>query len=38
MFVAAVEYLKSQPIDPVAIKEFEHYCGFGVNVSPEEIE
>lgn len=35
---AALEYLKSHPLDPINVAEFEKACGVGVVVDPEDIE
>ena len=37
-FSAAFDYLKSHPVDPVDVAEFEHCCGVGVVVTQEEID
>ena len=36
--LAAIEYLKSHPVDPINASEFESACGVGVTISIEEIE
>ncbi|MGH0185432.1 UNVERIFIED_CONTAM: hypothetical protein FKN15_017883 [Acipenser sinensis] len=35
---AALDYVKSHPVDPISVEEFEWQCGVGVVVSPEQIE
>nr|XP_033782100.1 glutamine--tRNA ligase [Geotrypetes seraphini] len=35
---AALDYVKSHPVDPINTVEFENECGVGVSVTPEEIE
>eukprot|EP00057_Strongylocentrotus_purpuratus_P031662 XP_785259.3 PREDICTED: glutamine--tRNA ligase [Strongylocentrotus purpuratus] len=35
---AALEYLKSHPLDPINVAELEKACGVGVVVDPEDIE
>ncbi|KAK6473842.1 glutamine--tRNA ligase [Huso huso] len=35
---AALDYVKSHPVDPISVEEFERQCGVGVVVSPEQIE
>lgn len=35
---AALEYLKSHPLGPLAVEEFERACGVGIVVTPEQIE
>ncbi|XP_071495236.1 glutamine--tRNA ligase-like [Diadema antillarum] len=35
---AALEYIKSHPVDPISMPEFEKACGIGVSVDPEDIE
>ncbi|XP_041130173.1 glutamine--tRNA ligase-like [Polyodon spathula] len=35
---AALDYVKSHPVDPISTEEFEWQCGVGVVVSPEQIE
>ena len=34
---AAMEYLKSHPLDPIDTAAFEQHCGVGVVISQEEI-
>ena len=36
-FIAALDYLKTHPVDPLDATAFEQYCGVGVVVSQEEI-
>ncbi|KAG9483467.1 hypothetical protein GDO78_009402 [Eleutherodactylus coqui] len=35
---AALEYVKSHPLDPIDTADFERECGVGVTVTPEQIE
>ncbi|EMP26594.1 Glutaminyl-tRNA synthetase [Chelonia mydas] len=35
---AALEYVRSHPLDPIDMADFEHECGVGVVVTPEQIE
>ncbi|XP_052043199.1 glutamine--tRNA ligase [Apodemus sylvaticus] len=35
---AALEYVRSHPLDPIDTKDFEQECGVGVVVTPEQIE
>uniref|UniRef100_A0A674ID13 Glutamine--tRNA ligase n=1 Tax=Terrapene triunguis TaxID=2587831 RepID=A0A674ID13_9SAUR len=35
---AALEYVRSHPLDPIDTADFEHECGVGVVVTPEQIE
>ncbi|KAK6480826.1 glutamine--tRNA ligase [Huso huso] len=35
---AALDCVKSHPVDPISVEEFERQCGVGVVVSPEQIE
>ncbi|KAG8435965.1 hypothetical protein GDO86_007166 [Hymenochirus boettgeri] len=35
---AALDYIKSHPLDPIDAKDFEKVCGVGVTVTPEQIE
>ncbi|XP_034287597.1 glutamine--tRNA ligase isoform X1 [Pantherophis guttatus] len=35
---AALEYLKSHPVDPINAADFDRECGIGVVVTPEQIE
>ncbi|KAM9326993.1 glutamine--tRNA ligase [Gastrophryne carolinensis] len=35
---AALDYVKSHPVDPIDVADFERECGVGVVVTPEEIE
>uniref|UniRef100_A0A8C5RSY4 Glutaminyl-tRNA synthetase n=1 Tax=Laticauda laticaudata TaxID=8630 RepID=A0A8C5RSY4_LATLA len=35
---AALEYLKSHPVDPINSADFDRECGIGVVVTPEQIE
>ncbi|XP_069499400.1 glutamine--tRNA ligase [Ambystoma mexicanum] len=35
---AALDYVKSHPLDPISTSDFEKACGVGVAVTPEEIE
>ncbi|XP_071900309.1 glutamine--tRNA ligase [Anas platyrhynchos] len=35
---AALQYLRSHPLDPLDAADFERACGVGVRVSPEQIE
>lgn len=37
-FSAALEYVRSHPLDPIDTKDFEQECGVGVVVTPEQIE
>lgn len=37
MCTAALDYLKTHPVDPIDTKAFEQYCGVGVVISQEEI-
>lgn len=37
-FVAALDFVKSHPQDPINQKEFEEACGVGVLITPEQIE
>ena len=36
--VAALEYLLSNPTDPLDVKKFNEFCGVGVVVTPEHIK
>lgn len=36
--VAALEFVKSHPEDPLNVKAFEEACGVGVVVTPEQVE
>ena len=38
VLLAALEYLKAKPVDPVEMKDFEHACGVGVKITPDQIE
>lgn len=38
IILAALEYVRSHPLDPIDAKDFEQECGVGVVVSPEQIE
>ncbi|MGH0177463.1 UNVERIFIED_CONTAM: hypothetical protein FKN15_012109 [Acipenser sinensis] len=38
LLMAALDYVKSHPVDPISVEEFEWQCGVGVVVSPEQIE
>ncbi|XP_077980161.1 glutamine--tRNA ligase-like [Glandiceps talaboti] len=35
---AALDFFKSNPVDPIDTKAFEEACGVGVNITPEQIE
>uniref|UniRef100_A0A2K5SHV8 Glutamine--tRNA ligase n=1 Tax=Cebus imitator TaxID=2715852 RepID=A0A2K5SHV8_CEBIM len=35
---AALEYVRSHPLDPIDTADFEQECGVGVTVTPEQIE
>ncbi|CAH2312769.1 glutamine--tRNA ligase [Pelobates cultripes] len=35
---AALDYVKSHPVDPINAADFEKECGVGVTVTPEQIE
>ncbi|KAG8127917.1 putative Glutaminyl-tRNA synthetase-like protein [Naja naja] len=35
---AALEYLKSHPVDPINTADFDRECGIGVVITPEQIE
>uniref|UniRef100_A0A452VF81 Glutamine--tRNA ligase n=1 Tax=Ursus maritimus TaxID=29073 RepID=A0A452VF81_URSMA len=35
---AALEYVRSHPLDPINTEDFEQECGVGVMVTPEQIE
>ena len=37
MFAAAMEFLKANPVDPVATDAFEEFCGVGVVITEEQI-
>lgn len=37
-FSAALEYVRSHPLDPINTQDFEQECGVGVMVTPEQIE
>ena len=37
-FSAALEYVRSHPLDPINTEDFEQECGVGVVVTPEQIE
>lgn len=37
-FSAALEYVRSHPLDPIDPEDFERECGVGVVVTPEQIE
>lgn len=37
-FLAALEYVRSHPLDPIDTVDFEQECGVGVMVTPEQIE
>lgn len=37
-FSAALEYVRSHPLDPINTEDFEQECGVGVMVTPEQIE
>lgn len=37
-FSAALEYVRSHPLDPINTMDFEQECGVGVIVTPEQIE
>lgn len=37
-FLAALEYVRSHPLDPINTEDFEQECGVGVMVTPEQIE
>ena len=36
--VAALEFLLSNPTDPLDVKKFNEFCGVGVVVTPEQIK
>ncbi|CAI9605285.1 unnamed protein product, partial [Staurois parvus] len=36
--IAALDYVKGHPVDPIDVADFEKECGVGVVVTPEEIE
>ena len=36
--LAAVDYMKANPVLPVNVASFEENCGIGVNITPEQIE
>ena len=36
-FSAALEFLKSHPVDPIDVAAFELDCGVGVVITPEQI-
>lgn len=38
LFSAALEYVRSHPLDPINTMVFEQECGVGVVVTPEQIE
>uniref|UniRef100_G1R4Y4 glutamine--tRNA ligase n=1 Tax=Nomascus leucogenys TaxID=61853 RepID=G1R4Y4_NOMLE len=38
LFSAALEYVRSHPLDPIDTVDFERECGVGVIVTPEQIE
>ena len=38
IFVAAFEYLLSNPTDPLDVKKFNEFCGVGVVITPEQIK
>uniref|UniRef100_A0A8C4TN82 Glutamine--tRNA ligase n=1 Tax=Erpetoichthys calabaricus TaxID=27687 RepID=A0A8C4TN82_ERPCA len=35
---AALDYIKSHPVDPIDQADFEQKCGIGIEVTPEQIE
>ncbi|KAF6313371.1 hypothetical protein mRhiFer1_013909 [Rhinolophus ferrumequinum] len=35
---AALEYVRSHPLDPIDTADFEQECGVGISVTPEQIE
>ena len=35
--LAALDYFKSYPVDPVDVAAFEAFCGVGVVITPEQI-
>lgn len=37
-FSAALEYVRSHPLDPIDTVDFEQECGVGIMVTPEQIE
>lgn len=37
-FSAALEYVRSHPLDPIDTADFEQECGVGITVTPEQIE
>lgn len=37
-FVAALDFVKGHPQDPINQKEFDEACGVGVVITPEQIE
>lgn len=37
-FSAALEYVRSHPLDPIDVVDFEQECGVGIVVTPEQIE
>lgn len=36
--LAALEFLKSRPQDPISQSEFDEACGVGIVITPEQIE
>lgn len=37
-FLAALEYVRSHPLDPIDTEDFEQECGVNVVLTPEQIE
>lgn len=35
---AALEYVKSHPMEPIDVVDFDRECGIGITVTPEQIE
>ena len=33
-----MEYLLSNPLDPLDVKKFDEFCGVGVVITPEQIK
>jgi hypothetical protein len=38
LFSAAFDYFLSNPLETVDLKQFNEFCGIGVNITPEQIE
>ena len=36
--LAAVDFMKANPVLPVDVAAFEKNCGIGVNITPDQIE